>query len=126
MGSQWWCPKDLTILANEQVIDGRCWRCGTLVTKKDLKQWFFRITEYADRLLEDLETINWPESIKLMQRNWIGRSEGLEVVFGTGANDSAIESRSISTFTTRPDTLFGVTFLALGAGASVDQAIDDR
>jgi len=95
------------------VIDGRCWRCGTLVTKKDLKQWYFRITEYADRLLEDLETINWPESIKLMQRNWIGRSEGLEVVFGTGATDSTIESRSISTFTTRPDTLFGVTFLAL-------------
>lgn len=108
-GSQWWCPKDLTILANEQVIDGRCWRCGSLVTKKDLKQWYFRITEYADRLLEDLETINWPDSIKLMQRNWIGRSEGVEVIFGIGNEGS----QSISTFTTRPDTLFGVTFLAL-------------
>ena len=81
-GQQWWCPTDKTILANEQVENGRCWRCGTLVTKKDLKQWYFRITDYAQRLLDDLGTIDWPEQIKLMQTNWIGRSEGAEVDFG--------------------------------------------
>ncbi len=112
VGSQWWCPKDQTILANEQVINGRCWRCGSLVTKKDLKQWYFRITEYAERLLVDLESIDWPEPIKLMQRNWIGRSEGMEVIFTVQGPGSG-EMTRIPTFTTRPDTLFGVTFLAL-------------
>jgi len=87
MGSQWWCPKDKTILANEQVIDGHCWRCDTLVSKKELKQWYFRITDYAERLLDDLDSIDWPEPIKLMQRNWIGRSEGVEVIFTAGAPD---------------------------------------
>ena len=76
-----WCPHDQTVLANEQVIDGRCERCGHLVEIRQLEQWFFRITDYADRLLDDLDTIDWPEHVKAMQRNWIGRSEGAEVVF---------------------------------------------
>jgi leucyl-tRNA synthetase len=115
MGSQWWCPIDKTILANEQVENGRCWRCGSLVTKKELKQWYFKITGYADRLIDDLETVDWPEPIKLMQRNWVGRSEGAEVVFTVkdSANIEPSEVRQIPTFTTRPDTLFGVTFLVL-------------
>ena len=81
-GQQWWCPSCKTVLANEQVEQGSCWRCGSEVTKKDLEQWYFRITDYAQRLLDDLETIDWPEQIKLMQTNWIGRSEGAEVDFG--------------------------------------------
>src|SRR5690606_1717334 len=107
-GSQWWCPSCQTILANEQVENGGCWRWGSLVTRKELQQWYFKITAYADRLLQDLDGVDWPESIKAMQRNWIGRSGGAEVHFtveGTG--------QEIHTFTTRPDTLFGVTFLAL-------------
>ena len=112
MGSQWWCSKDKTILANEQVIDGRCWRCDTLVSKKELKQWYFRITDYAERLLDDLDSIDWPEPIKLMQRNWIGRSEGVEVIFTAGVEDQSQEVK-IPAFTTRADTLFGVTFLVL-------------
>ena len=111
-GSQWWCPQCQTILANEQVEDGRCWRCGSRVTKKTLQQWYFKITDYADRLIEDLEQVDWPASIKAMQRNWIGRSEGAAIVFRVekGDGDGFWE---IETFTTRPDTLFGVTFLAL-------------
>lgn len=107
-GSQWWCPKCQTILANEQVENGRCWRCDSLVTKKELTQWFFNITAYADRLLTDLESVDWPEPIKLMQRNWIGRSEGVEVEFQTQS-----ASHPIRIFTTRPDTLFGVTFITI-------------
>ena len=76
-----WCPVDQTVLANEQVIDGHCERCGNLVEARQLEQWFFRITDYADRLLDDLDTIDWPEHVKTMQRNWIGRSHGAEVVF---------------------------------------------
>jgi leucyl-tRNA synthetase len=105
-GSQWWCPTCQTILANEQVENGRCWRCDSEVTRKELDQWYFKITDYADRLLADLDQIEWPEHIKAMQRNWIGRSEGGEVIFKAGG-------REIPVFTTRPDTLFGVTFLAL-------------
>ena len=105
-GRQWWCPQCRTILANEQVEDGRCWRCDSVVERKELEQWYFQITDYADRLLAGLETIDWPERIKDMQRHWIGRSEGAEVVF-------AVEGHDIPVFTTRPDTLFGVTFLAL-------------
>jgi leucyl-tRNA synthetase len=112
MGSQWWCPTDKTILANEQVENGRCWRCGSLVTKKDLTQWYFKITDFADRLLYDLETVDWPEPIKLMQRNWIGRSEGAEVRFSIKASTDS-EPHDIPAFTTRLDTLFGVTFLVL-------------
>ena len=107
-GQQWWCPVDKTILANEQVENGRCWRCGTLVTKKDLRQWYFRITDYAQRLLDDLGTIDWPEQIKLMQSNWIGRSEGAEVDFGVQGRDD-----KLTVFTTRPDTLFGATYMVL-------------
>lgn len=110
LSSQWWCPKDQTILANEQVENGRCWRCGSLVTKKELPQWHFRITEYADRLLADLDEIDWPEAIKTMQRNWIGRSEGAEIVFKAETDSGDV---AIPVFTTRPDTLFGATFLLL-------------
>lgn len=108
VGSQWWCPHCQTILANEQVEHGRCWRCDSEVTKKDLQQWYFKITEYADRLMADLDEVNWPEPIKMMQRNWIGRSEGAEITFAVQASDV-----SITTFTTRVDTLFGVTFIAI-------------
>ena len=105
-GSQWWCPHCNTILANEQVQDGRCWRCASVVTRKELEQWYFRITDYADRLLDGLDAIDWPERIKGMQRHWIGRSEGAEVAFTVG-------DESLPVFTTRADTLFGATFLAL-------------
>ena len=103
-----WCPNDQTVLANEQVIDGRCERCGAEVEIRQLEQWFFRITDYADRLLDDLDTIQWPEHVKTMQRNWIGRSSGAEVIF-------TCEELGIDypVFTTRPDTLFGVTFFVL-------------
>ncbi len=107
-GQQWWCPSCRTILANEQVEQGRCWRCGSDVTKKDLEQWYFRITEYAQRLLDDLATIDWPEQIKLMQTNWIGRSEGAEVDFALPGRDEPL-----TVFTTRPDTLFGATYMVL-------------
>ena len=103
-----WCPKDATVLANEQVIDGRCERCGTPVEVRQLEQWFFRITDYADRLLDDLRDIEWPPHVVTMQENWIGRSEGAEVVFRCeeiGAD--------YPVFTTRPDTLFGATFFVL-------------
>ena len=116
VGSQWWCPHCQTILANEQVEKGRCWRCDTEVTRKDLQQWYFKITDYADRLLADLDTIDWPESIKTMQRNWIGRSEGAEVIFRVPQKRNNVQKNrfyEIPVFTTRPDTLFGVTFLAL-------------
>ena len=107
-GQQWWCPVDKTILANEQVEQGRCWRCGSEVTKVDLEQWYLRITDYAQRLLDDLGTIDWPEQIKLMQANWIGRSEGAEVDFGLPGRDELL-----TVFTTRPDTLFGATYMVL-------------
>lgn len=106
-----WCPKCQTVLANEQVVgEGFCERCGSQVTKKDLEQWFFRITRYAEELL-DFSHIDWPERIKTMQRNWIGKSEGAEVSFGLEHED--IEQKEISVFTTRPDTIFGVTFFLL-------------
>ncbi len=105
---QWWCETDKTVLANEQVEAGRCWRCGNLVVKKNLKQWFFKITDYADRLVEDLDDLDWPEGIKLMQRNWIGKSKGARVTFGVADSEDTIE-----VFTTRPDTLFGATFMVL-------------
>ncbi|MGH3671854.1 MAG: leucine--tRNA ligase, partial [Pseudonocardiaceae bacterium] len=103
-----WCPQDATVLANEQVVDGRCERCGTLVESKNLEQWFFRITDYAERLLHDLDGLDWPPHVKTMQRNWIGRSEGASVTFRCAEVDFEVE-----VFTTRPDTLFGVTFLAI-------------
>lgn len=103
-----WCPKDQTVLANEQVVDGACERCGTPVIRKDMTQWFFKITAYADKLLEGLERIDWPERTKLMQRNWIGRSEGVEIEFRIA--DCGLR---IPVFTTRPDTLFGATYMVL-------------
>ena len=103
-----WCPKDQTVLANEQVIDGHCERCGTLVEARQLEQWFFRITDYADRLLDDLATIDWPEHVVTMQRNWIGRSEGAEVTFSCEELGT-----DYPVFTTRPDTLFGATFFVM-------------
>jgi leucyl-tRNA synthetase len=103
-----WCPNDATVLANEQVVDGRCERCGHEVEVRQLEQWFFRITDYADQLVEDLDTIAWPEHVKTMQRNWIGRSEGAEVTFRS--EDLGID---YPVFTTRPDTLFGATFFVM-------------
>ncbi len=103
-----WCPHDQTVLANEQVIDGHCERCGHLVEARQLEQWFFRITDYADRLLDDLDQIDWPEHVKAMQRNWIGRSDGAEVVFR--CEELGID---YPVFTTRPDTLFGATFFVM-------------
>lgn len=115
---QWWCDVDKTVLANEQVEAGKCWRCGNIVSKKPLKQWFFKITEYADRLEADLEDLNWSEAIKSMQRNWIGRSKGAEVSFNVADSD-----RVITVFTTRPDTLFGATFMALAPEHELVKAI---
>ena len=109
---QWWCPSCKTVLANEQAKDGKCWRCGTPVEKKKLKQWFFRITDYADRLADDLDTVDWPERIKIMQRNWIGKSVGAEVVFDiVSASDGS--KHPVTVFTTRLDTIMGATFLVL-------------
>ena len=105
---QWWCPVDKTVLANEQVEGGHCWRCGSLVEKKLLKQWFFKITDYADALLGEIEDLNWPQKIKTAQTNWIGKSVGAEL-------DFALENRedAVTVFTTRPDTIFGATFVVL-------------
>jgi leucyl-tRNA synthetase len=104
-----WCPKDQTVLANEQVIDGRCERCGTEVESRNLTQWFFKITEYADALLDETALLeSWPEKVLTMQRNWIGRSEGARVVFSVQGS-----GEELPVFTTRPDTLFGATFFVL-------------
>jgi len=108
---QWWCDNDKTVLANEQVENGRCWRCGEEVTKKRMTQWFFRITAYADELLEDIDNLDWPEKIKTMQRNWIGKSKGVEIEFEIAEGDA--KGEKIKVFTTRPDILFGATFLAV-------------
>ncbi len=109
-----WCPKDQVVLAREQVEgpDRVCWRCGTQVIKRDLEQWFFRITKYADELL-DFTGVDWPEPVRVMQTNWIGRSEGAEVVFTTAASDHHAGGEELRVFTTRPDTLFGATFMVL-------------
>jgi len=104
-----WCPSCATVLANEQVVNGRCERCGAEVTKKELSQWFFKITDYAQQLLDDMDILEeWPERVLTMQKNWIGRSEGAKVEFKIFGRDE-----TISVFTTRPDTLFGVTFFVL-------------
>lgn len=137
---QWWCPVDKTVLANEQVEGGRCWRCGSIVEKKSMKQWFFKITDYADSLLEDLEDLDWPAKIKTAQTNWIGRSEGAEIKFAVVAmpfSETASRQASngapapveawaadvsengtstpanITVFSTRPDTIFGASFIVL-------------
>jgi leucyl-tRNA synthetase len=121
---QWWCDTDKTVLANEQVESGKCWRCGNPVSKKTLKQWFFGITNYADRLLADIEGLDWPEGIKAQQRNWIGKSEGAEINFELeitrlastdGKSEPTVHGlpKALTVYTTRPDTLFGATFLVV-------------
>ncbi|MFF0345506.1 leucine--tRNA ligase [Kribbella sp. NPDC004875] len=109
-----WCPHDQTVLANEQVIQGRCERCGHEVTKRELTQWYFKTTEYAQRLLDDMELLQWPEEILLMQRNWIGRSEGAFADFQVEGREEPIR-----VFTTRPDTLFGATFMVVAPDAKL-------
>src|SRR5262245_37864865 len=108
-----WCPSCKTGLANEEVSQGKCERCGTPVERKDMRQWLLRITRYADRLLEDLAEVDWPESTLTMQRNWIGRSEGAEVAFKVAGSDGQPTDDEIRVFTTRPDTLFGATYMVL-------------
>ncbi len=117
-----WCPKDQTVLANEQVVDGHCERCGTAVIQRDLEQWFFKITKYAEELLADLDLIDWPESTKAVQRHWIGKSEGAEIDFelkflknpaDNERRDPEGKKAHLSVFTTRPDTLYGATYLVL-------------
>ena len=117
-----WCPHDLTVLANEQVIEGKCWRCDTPVERKDIPQWFMKITAYAEELLQDLDKLEgWPEQVRTMQRNWIGKSQGVEVVFEVqGRTNAASAGRAgaaenLKVFTTRPDTLMGVTYVAVAA-----------
>ncbi len=119
-----WCPHDQTVLANEQVVAGRCERCGHLVTKQNLTQWYFKITEYADRLLDDMAELEgtWPERVLLMQRNWIGRSVGAQVDFRlelVGTEPGAESERVVTVFTTRPDTLYGATFFVIAADAAL-------
>ena len=119
-----WCPKDQTVLANEQVVNGACERCGTTVTKKSLNQWYFKITDYAQQLLDDMEQLEgkWPERVLLMQRNWIGRSEGAEVRFEIEATE-AQPAESFMVFTTRPDTLYGSTFIVVAADSTFAEQI---
>ena len=116
-----WCPNDQTVLANEQVRDGRCERCGFEVESRLMEQWFFRITDYAQALLDDLETVDWPDSIKARQRNWIGRSEGAEVLFRVDGLDE-----DVPVFTTRPDTLYGATFFVLAPEHELVARIDSE
>jgi leucine--tRNA ligase len=115
---QWWCPKDKTVLANEQVIDGKCWRCDSVVVKKSMKQWFFRITAYAEQLLAELPEMDWPDKIKIAQTNWIGKSEGAEITFQVDGSDD-----TITVFSTRPDTIFGATFLVLAPEYSLARTL---
>ena len=119
---QWWCDIDKTVLSNEQVIDGKCWRHDgandPLVEQKEVKQWFFKITEYADELLDAIDELDWTESVKLAQRNWIGRSVGAEITFGIEGHE-----KDLTVFTTRADTLYGATFLVLAPEHEVVKAI---
>lgn len=105
---QWWCPVDKTVLANEQVEGGKCWRCGSIVEKKAMKQWFFKITDYADQLLDDIEDLDWPQKVKTAQTNWIGKSVGAEIQFKVDGSDE-----TVTVFSTRPDTIFGASFVVL-------------
>ncbi|MDZ7662230.1 leucine--tRNA ligase [Thiohalophilus sp.] len=117
-----WCPNDLTVLANEQVIEGKCWRCDTPVERKDIPQWFMKITAYADELLEELDNLEgWPEQVRTMQRNWIGKSHGVEIAF-----DLAERKQRLKVFTTRPDTLMGVTYMAVAAQHPLAQEAGER
>lgn len=113
-----WCPNDETVLANEQVQDGCCWRCDTEVVQKEIPQWFIKITDYAEELLNDIDKLDeWPEQVKAMQRNWIGRSEGIEMTFGVAGSDD-----SFDIYTTRPDTVMGVTYVAIASGHPLAEA----
>ena len=116
-----WCPNDQTVLANEQVVDGHCERCGAAVTKRELTQWYFRITDYAQRLLDDMVPLEktWPDRVITAQRNWIGRSEGAHVRFPVVSTGSTDEARTLTVYTTRPDTLFGATFMVVAADAAL-------
>ncbi|WP_310965043.1 leucine--tRNA ligase [Nocardioides terrisoli] len=113
-----WCPNDQTVLANEQVVDGRCERCGAEVTKRELNQWYFKITEYAQELLDDLDVLapTWPDRVVTAQRNWIGRSEGAHVTFQVATGGAG---RAVEVYTTRPDTLYGATFMVIAADAAL-------
>ncbi|SPZ44897.1 Leucine--tRNA ligase [Plesiomonas shigelloides] len=112
-----WCPNDQTVLANEQVIEGCCWRCDTKVEQKEIPQWFIKITDYADQLLSDLDGLNeWPDMVKTMQRNWIGRSEGVDITFDIDGMDD-----TLTVYTTRPDTFMGVTYVGIAAGHPLSQ-----
>ncbi|QIY08266.1 leucine--tRNA ligase [Plesiomonas shigelloides] len=112
-----WCPNDQTVLANEQVIEGCCWRCDTKVEQKEIPQWFIKITGYADQLLSDLDGLNeWPDMVKTMQRNWIGRSEGVDITFDIDGMDD-----TLTVYTTRPDTFMGVTYVGIAAGHPLAQ-----
>jgi len=120
-----WCPEDETVLANEQVIDGCCWRCDTPVERKEIPQWFIKITEYADQLLADLDQLDgWPEQVKTMQRNWIGRSEGVDIRFDLEQPVAQIDS--IDVYTTRPDTLLGATYVSLAAEHPISLALAEN
>ncbi|MGH3369334.1 MAG: class I tRNA ligase family protein, partial [Nocardioidaceae bacterium] len=116
-----WCPVDQTVLANEQVVQGMCERCGAEVTKRELSQWYFKVTDYAQRLLDDMDALKdtWPERVLAMQRNWIGRSEGAHVDFEVEGVSDEQPSRTVTVFTTRPDTLFGATFFVVAADAKL-------
>ncbi len=117
-----WCPKDQTVLANEQVIDGCCWRCDTPVERREIPQWFIRITAYAEELLRDLDTLeSWPEQVRTMQRNWIGKSRGVRIRFDLAAPLAG--NTGFEVYTTRPDTLMGVTYLSLAAEHPIAQAL---
>ncbi|MHC9038196.1 class I tRNA ligase family protein, partial [Cobetia marina] len=116
-----WDPADQTVLANEQVIDGRGWRSGALIERKEIPQWFLRITDYAEELLADLDKVEWPEQVKTMQRNWIGKSRGVELSFGLDAEASQVQE-SLTVFTTRPDTLMGVTYVGVAAAHPLAKA----
>src|SRR4051812_33648488 len=117
-----WDPVDMTVLANEQVIDGRGWRSGALVERRKLSQWFLKITDFADELLDGLDSLeHWPDKVKLMQENWIGKSEGLQFRFKLAAND--VGADEVEVFTTRPDTMFGSSFVAVAADHPIAQAL---
>lgn len=122
-----WCPKDQTVLANEQVINGACERCGSQVTKKNLNQWYFKVTDYADRLLDDMEQLkgHWPERVLAMQRNWIGRSRGAQIDFEIEGlvDPHTAETQRVSVFSTRPDTIYGVTFLVVAPDCALAEEL---